>query len=127
VGGPQSPSGRGGEEKNTQPMPGLEPPIIQLVVQRYITELLHSGFPTKRLYCKQIVQDFKWTAEYEVLRRNANGELLHLRNWFCGKQIHVSLVLESGKKFTNLYHCPRKSVGHGNKVGKFTTTDIKVM
>jgi hypothetical protein len=27
--GPQSWSGRGGEEKNSQPLPGLEPPIIQ--------------------------------------------------------------------------------------------------
>jgi hypothetical protein len=29
----------GGEEKNSQPLPGLEPPIIQPVVQGYITEL----------------------------------------------------------------------------------------
>jgi hypothetical protein len=27
LGGPQSRSGRGGEEKNSQPLPGLEPPI----------------------------------------------------------------------------------------------------
>jgi hypothetical protein len=27
--GPQSRSGRGGEEKNSQPLPGLEPSIIQ--------------------------------------------------------------------------------------------------
>jgi hypothetical protein len=26
LGGPQSPSGRGGEEKNSQPLPRLEPP-----------------------------------------------------------------------------------------------------
>jgi hypothetical protein len=31
LGGPQSRSGRGGEEKNSQPLPGLEPPIIQTV------------------------------------------------------------------------------------------------
>jgi hypothetical protein len=36
---PQSRSERGGEEKNSQPLPGLEPPIIQLVAQRYATEL----------------------------------------------------------------------------------------
>jgi hypothetical protein len=35
----QSWSGRGGEEKNSQPLPGLEPPIIQPVAQRYTTEL----------------------------------------------------------------------------------------
>jgi hypothetical protein len=39
LGGPQSRSGRGGVEKNFQPLPGLEPPIIQHVVQRYTTEL----------------------------------------------------------------------------------------
>jgi hypothetical protein len=39
LGGPQNRSGRGGEEKNSQPLPGLEPPIIQPVAQRYTTEL----------------------------------------------------------------------------------------
>jgi hypothetical protein len=39
LGGPQSRSGRGGEEKNSQPLPGLESPIIQPVAQRYTTEL----------------------------------------------------------------------------------------
>jgi hypothetical protein len=32
-------SGCGGEEKNSQPLPGLEPPIIQPVAQRCTTEL----------------------------------------------------------------------------------------
>jgi hypothetical protein len=40
LGGPQSRSGRGGEEKNSQPLPELEPPIIQPVAQSYTTELL---------------------------------------------------------------------------------------
>jgi hypothetical protein len=39
LGGPQSWYGRGGEEKNSQPLPGLKPTIIQLTAQRYITEL----------------------------------------------------------------------------------------
>jgi hypothetical protein len=39
LGGPRSRSGRGGEEKNSQPLPRLEPPIIQPVAQRYTTEL----------------------------------------------------------------------------------------
>jgi hypothetical protein len=34
-GWPQSRSGRGGEEKNSKPSPGIEPPIIQPVVGRY--------------------------------------------------------------------------------------------
>jgi hypothetical protein len=39
LGGHQSRSGRRGEEKNSQPLPGLELPIIQPVVQRCTTEL----------------------------------------------------------------------------------------
>jgi hypothetical protein len=41
--GTQSRSGRGGKKKNSQPLPGLELPIIQPVAQRYTTEL--SRFP----------------------------------------------------------------------------------
>jgi hypothetical protein len=39
LGGPHSRSGRGGEEKNSQHLSVLEPPIIQYVAQRYTTEL----------------------------------------------------------------------------------------
>jgi hypothetical protein len=39
LGGPQSRSERGDEEKNSQPLPGLEHPIIHPVAQRYTTEL----------------------------------------------------------------------------------------
>jgi hypothetical protein len=35
----QSRSGRGGEEKNSQPLRRLKPPIIELVAQRYTAEL----------------------------------------------------------------------------------------
>jgi hypothetical protein len=38
--GPQSRSERGGEEKNSQPPPGNELPIIQPVAQRYPGSLL---------------------------------------------------------------------------------------
>jgi hypothetical protein len=39
LGGGQSQSGHGSEKKNSQPLPGLKPPIIQPVDQRYTTEL----------------------------------------------------------------------------------------
>jgi hypothetical protein len=42
LGGPQSRYGRGGEEKSSQFLQGLEPPIIQSVPQRYIIELSRS-------------------------------------------------------------------------------------
>jgi len=35
LGGPQSQSGHGGVEKNSQPLSGLEPLIIQLIAQCY--------------------------------------------------------------------------------------------
>jgi hypothetical protein len=37
--GHNSQSGRGGKEKKSQPLSGLDPPIIQPVVQRYTTKL----------------------------------------------------------------------------------------
>jgi hypothetical protein len=37
---PRSRSGRGGEENNSQPLPGLEPPIIQPLAQLYTTEFI---------------------------------------------------------------------------------------
>jgi hypothetical protein len=44
LGGLQSRSGRSGEEKNSQPLPGLELPIIQPVSQRYTPELSRCLF-----------------------------------------------------------------------------------
>jgi hypothetical protein len=39
LGGPQSRSGRRGKVKNSQPLPGIVPSIIQPVAQPYTTEL----------------------------------------------------------------------------------------
>jgi hypothetical protein len=39
LGRPQNWSGRGSEKKNSQPLPGIEPLIIQPVAQRYTTEV----------------------------------------------------------------------------------------
>jgi hypothetical protein len=57
LGGPQSRSGRGGEEKKSLSLPGLEPPIIQPVAQRYITELsmLHCKAVMSKKYCNFLV------------------------------------------------------------------------
>jgi hypothetical protein len=44
LGGPQNRYGRGGEEKSSQTLSGLEPPIIQPVAQRYTTELSSDNF-----------------------------------------------------------------------------------
>jgi hypothetical protein len=42
--GPQSRSGEGGKEKNFQPLPELEPMIIQRVAQLCTTELYLNNF-----------------------------------------------------------------------------------
>jgi hypothetical protein len=39
LGGPQSQPGHGGEEKNSQPLQELEPPIIQPIAQSFTAEL----------------------------------------------------------------------------------------
>jgi hypothetical protein len=39
LGGTESRTGRSDEEKNSQPLPNFEPPIIQPVAQRYTAEL----------------------------------------------------------------------------------------
>jgi hypothetical protein len=43
LGGPQSRSGCGGEEKTSQPLPGLKPLIIQPVAQSY--SIIPATFP----------------------------------------------------------------------------------
>jgi hypothetical protein len=52
------PGGRGGEEKNSQPLPQLEPPIIQPVAKCYTTELsrylLEDGGATRFVYHEDI-------------------------------------------------------------------------
>jgi hypothetical protein len=46
----QSRSGRGGKEKNSQPMPGLELPLIQPVAQRYTTVLSRLGLEINAIF-----------------------------------------------------------------------------
>jgi hypothetical protein len=53
LGGLQSRPGQGGEEKNSQLPAGLEPLIIQSIVQRYTTDLsrlLANGLCSKKTF-----------------------------------------------------------------------------
>jgi hypothetical protein len=61
--GPQNRSGRGGEDKNSRPLPELEPPIIQPVVQRYTTELYIT------LYWNRIIRNEELYCPYWKLMR----------------------------------------------------------
>jgi hypothetical protein len=60
VGGPQNRCGHGGDEKHSQPLPGLEPLIIQPVAQcyEYITKLSRFLLLTKILKCLCICLQF---------------------------------------------------------------------
>jgi hypothetical protein len=74
LGGLQSRSGRGGEERNSQPPPGLETSTIQSVAQRYATALFrfliilltlrNKNVCTCTLDCaQQICIPQKWTLQ----------------------------------------------------------------
>jgi len=53
MGGLQIQSGCGGEDKNSQPLSGLEPPIIQSVAEVYTTAILA---PTHIVLFRFIIQ-----------------------------------------------------------------------
>jgi len=57
---PQSLSVHGGEEKNFQPLPALEPPVIQPIAQRYGTELsrLHSDKKSFNIWSELCYKSF---------------------------------------------------------------------
>jgi hypothetical protein len=65
LGGPQNRSGRGGEEKNSQPLPRLEPQIMQPVAQRYTIELFWLLFLT---VAPRIFSKFKAVAMLKDLK-----------------------------------------------------------
>jgi hypothetical protein len=52
LGGPQGRAVRGGEEKNSQPLPRLEPPIIQTVAQSCTTELSRLLYLSNKFFQK---------------------------------------------------------------------------
>jgi hypothetical protein len=54
LGGHQSRSGSGGE-KNSEPLPGLEPSIFQAVAQRYATELSRLTYCFKNKHVNIII------------------------------------------------------------------------
>jgi hypothetical protein len=76
LGGPQSRSERGGEEKNSDPIPGIEPPIIQPVAQRYTAEL--SRLLPKNMYNIRVV---KIKNEMGEARSAHERSEMHIKIW----------------------------------------------
>jgi hypothetical protein len=63
MGEPQSRSRPGGEEKNSQPQPGLKPPNIRPVARRYTTELLKAEQINRFM-----MQDLPWPTDRHSAR-----------------------------------------------------------
>jgi hypothetical protein len=89
LGGLQSRSGSGGEEKNSQPLPGLEPPIIQPVAQRYTTELSR-------------LTKWKWVVSFTPLPIYLWGKALCIHG--VGGWVGPRAVLDAVSKRKS--HCP---------------------
>jgi hypothetical protein len=69
LGGPQCRSGRGGEEKNSWSLPGLEPLIIQPVAQRYTTELYRLVY-FRNLFKIPIREAYNMMSSYLLVELN---------------------------------------------------------
>jgi hypothetical protein len=54
---------RSGHKKNSHPLPRLEPPIIQLLAQRYTTELSRQVRP-KRTHMKNSCVSVRWRVSF---------------------------------------------------------------
>jgi hypothetical protein len=59
LGGPQSRSWHGGEEANSHPLPGFEPPIIQPVAQRYTNESSRFLLDEKKTISKYFLRQYE--------------------------------------------------------------------
>jgi len=88
IGGPQSRSGRGGEEKNSQTPPGLEPPIMQPVVQCYPGSWC-SRFIQLKLFSKQKLPGVKVTVPPSA---SQNCNLFFLRVFRALTKVKMSLL-----------------------------------
>jgi hypothetical protein len=69
LGGPQSRSGYGGKDKNSQPLPGLEPPIMKTVVQRYTIELSRLFYKCNIIIIIIIIIILTYFTKTQVSRR----------------------------------------------------------
>jgi len=79
LGGPRSRSGHSGEDKHFQPLPGLEPPIIQAVAQGYATKLSRLLFilVNKRKLCISALYDFVFPLSFEFDFVSSESKLRH--------------------------------------------------
>jgi hypothetical protein len=81
MGGPQSRSGHGGEEKNSQSLPGVELPITQPVAQRYSNFYITiSVEPNRRQHTENFIYIYIYIYIYMLFEKGCCGEYLDLRS-----------------------------------------------
>jgi hypothetical protein len=97
LGGPQTQSERGGEEKNSQPLMDLELPIIQPVAQRYTAELTL----VVKFFCRPHWSSFRRL--YLVVTRKPSYLLTYLLTSWCRILFEKLIVTQLIKKSCFLY------------------------
>jgi hypothetical protein len=110
LGGPQSQSGSSGEEKNSQPLPGFKPPIIQPVAQRCNTELCIIVMNPEGLVCEgvdwfQLDQDrVQWRTFVKKVMKFQIPEMVGnlLISWTCISFSKTSLLLGISYFYTKM-------------------------
>jgi hypothetical protein len=99
--GPQSWYGHGGEEKNSQLLPGLGPPIIQPVAQRFFkSNLSISNFYLARLLTEILSLSFATIRQWSVSqsaplkeRTSNNNNIIYLNVVFCLSRHDLIMIM----------------------------------
>jgi hypothetical protein len=112
LGGPQSRSGRNGEEENFQPLLGLETTIFQSVPQRYTTELsrlfqfsppLYLSIADRFISCVLLLSIEIVTVLFMMLTSNRNNQNLLLNGYHREAEMgHLLAVLRAHKSCMRL-------------------------
>jgi hypothetical protein len=79
-GGFQSWFGRGSEQKKSQPLPGLEQPIVQPVTQRYTTELSQTK-KCSRKFCTGLQSVMYFGPCHQIEGHKKKVIFLNLLKW----------------------------------------------
>jgi hypothetical protein len=108
--GPQSRSGCGGEEKNSQPLPGQEPPLIQTVAQSHTIDILQNYFhPLYDIYYKLKKESFWGEGTYSPLswvtiHGNTHLRIIIIRKQISEKFLYIYNNFEENISFYMLFH-----------------------
>jgi hypothetical protein len=129
--GPQSRSGGGGEEKNSQPLPGLELPINQPIAQRYtaeVSQLYHENH--ERLESNGTHQLPIYAVDIDPLGENINTKPRDTENLLdANKEVGIEVRVRKTETYVHVLSPERRKksrckyiIGKCGKVKYFTMT-----